>query len=311
LNLISFGTGRILPIVKTSLSAVVCSLTTIAVSSAITVVDDGFELADHPTGFRTVANPANGGVAFLASASAPAISLGADAVLGSNALLVTPTAQLNHNVIAPLGGSISLTTIGDYAELNFRFRFLNTPTVSSSAFRFGLFNSNGTAVSDGAFGTNDDNDIGYYMVLGNGATSAGTTGDAAVFDEAGGTDPILGGTDRSAVIASPTVTGVSVPGGDQTAHSVMFRLERTAAGTISISYRLDSGTTYTVTDNTTLRTTFDEIAFSNNFASAPATVSQYAIDDVVLTASNFTIVPEPTVGALTGLGLLLFFRRKR
>lgn len=275
--------------------------------SAVTVVNDGFEVGTHPTGFRTVFTPGSGGVAYYASTGSPSISLGMDAGMGSNALLVTPTA--NHQVIAPLGGSINLNTVGDFANLSFRIRSLNTSASEVGAFRFGLHGSN-TPVTGDNFTTVTDDDFGYYALLGYNTSNAGTAAASAFLYEEGTSAvvaPILGGGDRTGLVATTAGAGPLIASGNTLVHTVNFRLERTASG-IQISYTFDGGTTFSTTDTSTLRTSINQISLSNGFTS---TFSQYAIDDVLLEASNFTPIPEPSALGLAGLGMLALLRRRR
>ena len=282
-------------------------LSAVLPASAVTVVNDGFEVGTHPTGFRTVVTPGSGGVAYYGSSGLPAISLGMDAGMGSNALLVTPTA--NHQVVAPLGGSINLNSVGDFANLSFRIRSLNTSASEVGAFRFGLHGSNTPATGDN-FTTVTDDDFGYYAILGYVSSNAGTAaGSAFLYEEGIGTlaTPILGGGDRVGLVATTAGAGPLIASGNTAVHTVNFRLDRTASG-VQISYSFDGGTTFSATDTATLRTSFSQISLSNGFTS---TFSQYAIDDLLLEASNFTPIPEPTVAGLAGLGLLALLKRRR
>ncbi len=270
------------------------------ISSGITVLNDGFELATHPTGFRTV--HASPGSPYYGS-TAPAAAITDDVVFGSRALTVT--AGANYHLISPLGGSISLANINDTLTLSFKVRFTNTPTADGAAFRFGVYNSNGTPVVTDNFGNGiTDNDQGYYAVVGAASTPATT---ATLFNESGGTSPILGGVDRAALTTS--ATGPSIAAGNTASHSVSLTITRTSLSQISLSYIFDGGTAITAVDSSAnLRTSFDQIAISNGFTTAFA---QYNIDDVLLTATNFTPIPEPAAAGLAGFGLLGLLIRRR
>lgn len=276
---------------------------------AITVVNDGFEIGTHPTGFRTVPAPGSGGVPYYASAGAPSISLGEDAVFGNRALLVTPTG--NHQVVAPLGGTVSLVSVGDYVNLSFSFRILNVPTGETGAFRFGLHGS-GTPVTTDGFSTVTNDDVGYYMIVGYGSSLSGTSAANAVVYEEGTSAvvaPILGGTDRTGMVTG--TAGPFVPTNNTAVHTMNYRLELTASG-VQISYSFDNGATVSTTDTTSLRATFDQISFSNGFTTSSAgTPVNYALDNIVLEASNFELVPEPAVSALAGIGCVFLLKRRR
>lgn len=280
--------------------AVIGFIASAGVSSGLTVLNDGFEIATHPTGFRTV-HTSPGSPYY--GVTSPAASITEDAVFGSRALTVT--AGANYHLVSPLGGTISLTNVNDTLTFSFKLRFTNTPATDASAFRFGVFSSNGTPVASDNFGAGvSDNDQGYYAVLG-AASSPATT--ATLFNEGGGTSPILGGTDRTALTTS--AAGPSIAAADNTAHSVSLTITRTSLTQISLSYIFDGGTPITAVDNSAnLRTSFDQIAIANAFTT---TFAQYSIDDVLLTASNFTPIPEPAAAGLAGIGLLGLLMRRR
>jgi len=267
--------------------------------SALTVLNDGFEIGTHPTGFRTVA--VGPGSAYYGS-TGPAASITDDATFGSRALTVTSAA--NYHLVSPLGGTISLASVNDTLTFSFKIRFTNTPTADAGAFRFGIFSSNGTPVTVDNFGAGiSDNDQGYYGLIGaNSIPAAGAT----LFNESGGTSPILGGVDRINLTASGA--GPSIAAGNNASHTVSLTLTRTSLTQISLSYTFDSTTITAVDSSAGLRTSFDQIAISNGFTT---TMAQYNIDDVMLTASNFTPIPEPAVTGLAGLGLLGFAARRR
>lgn len=281
--------------------ALLISACAIGVSSAVTILDDGFESSTHPgtTGFRTVA--VSPGSPYYGS-TAPAASITSDAVFGSKALTVTATT--NYHLASPLGGTISLAAVNDTLTLSFKVRFTNTPTADVGAFRFGIFSSMTTPVTVDNFGVGvTDNDQGYYGVVG--ANSAPATG-VTLFNEAGGTSPILGGGDRVGLTTS--AAGPAIASGNLDPHTVSLTITRLNTTQIQLSYTFD-GTTITATDSSAnLRTSFDQIAFSNGFTT---TMAQYNIDDVLLTASNFTPIPEPSVAGLAGIGLLGLLMRRR
>lgn len=274
-------------------------------AAAVTVVNDGFELATHPTGFRSVAVAP--GVSFIQ----PDVNTGTASLVtddnmgnpvGNKALSVISTStSTSHVLTAYLGGTISLANVNDTMTLSFKVRMTNTPTAINSGFRFGLFGTNGTVgLAEGSGLTNPNNDTGYYATLG----VSGTTPAANNFlwAESGGTTPILAGGDRVAInsAAGPTLN-------DALVHTVSFTVTRATSTTMNVSFSFDGGPAISGT-TTTLYTSFDEIAISNGFQAVPTT---YNIDDVLLEASNFTLVPEPSVAGLAGLGLLSLLRRRR
>jgi hypothetical protein len=276
-----------------------------SLAHGVTVVDDGFETGTHPTGFRTVAtgtgvavhavNTSNGTMSSPLAVD-PAFAGGA----GNRVLGVYGTA--NYPIIATLGGNALLSTVSDSITLSFDFRLTNTPLSAVGGFRFGLANSNGTLANFDGSGSASDNDSGYYVTPGvSGSTPAANN---YIFNEAGGTSPILAGLDRAALTASAAGANIA----DMNVHSVSLSLTRDSLTTILISLTIDS-TTWTATDSSAnLRTSFDEIAFNNGFAT---TYAQYNLDNLKLTATNFVPIPEPAFAGLVGIGVLSFLQRRR
>lgn len=268
-----------------------------ASSYAIVVVNDGFETGTHPA-FRSVA--ISPGTPYYGSSSTSSATLGTDANFvggaGNRALIVTATS--NYQLTSPIGGTVSLGTVGDSLTYSFSFRFTNTPTADAGAFRFGLHSSAGTASAEG-FGSLANDDFGYYMQIG--ASSVPATNNS-LYVESGGMGTILSGNDRASITASGAGTSIT----DQLVHNVSLTITRTTATQMGFSWTID-GVARTATSNT-LMTSFDQISFSNGFT---GTVAQYNIDNVLLDATTFIPVPEPTALALVSLGALGFFARRR
>lgn len=304
--------GRTGGLVAAGSAAVAALLLSAGTASAVTIASDGFETATHPSGFRSVATaspaPGNNGVPFYAVKATGTATLAADAAVGG----ASPTALVTSGVAGgtnyalvgnlPLVGT--LDNVNDNVTLSFRFRFLNqgTATASNANFRFGLFSSNGSVVTGENQTTNSDNDTGYYAQIGDAAQATNNL----FYNEAGGTTTILSGTDRAVVNASTTVAAIA----DNAGHGVVFSLTRTSATAVALSLSIDGGAAVTGTAGGTLRTAFDEVAFSNAFV---ATSMNYAVDDVSVIATSFAI-PEPTTGlAAAGalVGGMLVRRRRR
>jgi hypothetical protein len=179
----------------------------------------------------------------------------------------------------------------DFITLSFSFRFVNNASVTAAAanFRFGIFNSTGTPVTSDSQ-TTSDNDRGYYV-----------TGGKQRHDGAKCHKYIL--QRRRHHPADPRQHRPDKCNGEfrravikqyRTSTRPAFTLTRVNATAISLSLVIDGGTAITGTDTTAnLRTSFDEIAFSNGFTNPGL---NYAIDNVVISSS----VPEPnTVGIVT------------
>jgi hypothetical protein len=276
-------------------------------SAAFVIANDGFETDTHPTGFRTVAVaspvPGNNGIRFFTvkDPNAASASITNDVVLGSNALVVNNTP---NSTSFPIVGNLplfpTLNNVNDNVTLTFRFRFLNAPTSapSNSAFRFGIYSSNGTPVTgDNQIGASD-NDQGYYVQIGD----ADQVVNNLFYRESGGTSPILGGTDRSTGNASAGVAGIT----DTNAHTAAFSITRTDAATYRLALSIDGGTPVTMNAGTPY-TQFDQIAFSNGFGN-PA--MNFAIDDVRIEATAYAI-PEPASLSLAAIGAIGLLARRR
>jgi len=260
-------------------------------AGAVPVLSDGFEAATHPTGFRTVA-AAPGAPFWVTKGSGGTAFLAADGTFASQALTITnTTTATNYPVVAPFGGFSTLTNLGDSINLTFKFRFLNqeSATDSNANFRFGIETSQGTFVTADGQTSTSDNDKGFYVQIGD----AAQTTNNLFYQENGGATSILSGSDRDVVSASSTVPAIA----DNAVHTVSFTLTRNAS-TIGLSLSIDGGTAVTGTSANASIASFDEIAFSNGFAT---TSMNFAIDDVVVTATNFT-VPEPATAGLIALG---------
>lgn len=190
--------------------------------------------------------------------------------------------------------AFTLSSEGDYLELNFDLRFPSgSPTSNSQGFRFGLYNSNGTApTADGQNLTT--NDFGYYSALGTG----GTAGKFIFETEANG---FLGGGTQNQLVGGGT-TALN----DALAHQITFRLERVATG-LSVDLSFDGGSILAVVDTSPTTYTFDQIGIG--LGSVSSTDDNYRIDNVQLTA-----VPEPSSLMLVGIALaggLTVFRGRR
>ncbi len=272
------------------------------------MTQDGFEISTHPTGFRSVATssaaPGANGIPFYAVKGAGGTStIVADGAFGGNALDVSgTTVSTNYPVVGLLPIYPTLTNVGDTVSLSFRFRFTNqgTATAANSNLRFGLHSSAGTTVSGDGQTSTSDNDVGYYVQIGD---AAHTATDTLFFNENGGTTTILSGTDRSSIAASSLVGGIA----NNNVHAVLFTLTRSSPTAIGLSLSIDGGTAVTGSSTSNLRTLFDQVSFSNSFVLNPM---QYRIDDVEINATSFQ-VPEPSFVAMAmGVPMLLLRRRR-
>ncbi len=297
------------PFQTTFLFAAAALLAGSGTSSAISILNDSFETATHPgsSNFRTVFTPGSGGSAYYVASSPSTATLVNDASFGSTRALSVVSPPLGYSIISPFGGTISLAAIGDTLTFGFKIRLTNTSaTADGPAFRFGIYGSGGTPVTGDSYGAAvGDNDSGYGALLGNVTTpAAGST----IFNEGGTTagTPILGGGDRA--FLGTSVAGPAIAAGNAAAHTITFTITRTSATLMSISYTFD-GTTITTTNTAGIRDSFDEIVFGTGYGTTPVS---FNIDDVTLDASNFTLIPEPSVTAFSALAAAgLLVRRRR
>lgn len=282
----------------------------------IVIASDSFELADHPTGDRTVVTGGPNGIRFYTRNATPtdlSLSIVDDTGgLGTNVLSLVDTVNtttLNDAIIGVLSQPVTLSATGDFIRLEFTFRYTNIGTAAANAggFRFGIEGSNGSSVTSDNQTSASDNDQGYYAQTGVGPSPANAPANNNIFfRESGGTFPILGGLDRLNIVAAGGATGVTF--NNNNAHSVSFTITRTAGSNISLSLVYDGGTPITAvtTGGTGNFFTFDEIALSNGFVTAPVS---FNIDNVSVVSN----VPEPTAAGLIGFGALgtLGFVRRR
>lgn len=228
------------------------------------------------------------------------LSVGVDGTLGSSALTYTPGATFRP-IAGLLPSTVSLTDVGDYIELTFRFRFLSTPGDQAGGLRFGLEADNATPVtgdentfSDPGAGspvyTNPSkDDQGYYFNLSTGTT----TPTHQIWRENGGTAAPAGGTDRTQLGANATTP---IFAKDTAAHTGALRITRTAAG-VDVSAGVDGTTYITRSDSAAgFYTNFNEVVFStaNN-------TNSLILDDVQV--DYVAAVPEPSTWALLAAGL--------
>jgi len=295
-----------LPCFLSGLCGAVLVLASTTARGQTTIAGDTFETSDHPTGNRTVVTGGVNGIVFYthnATGSNYSPSIVSDATFGSLVLNNndTTTGAVGEEIIGLLPTAVTLVNPNDFITLNFSFRYLNvaTATANNAGFRFGIESSNGTVLTGDNHAATADDDRGYYMQAGVGTTAP--AGGNTFYNEGGGTTPILGGTDRVAVNA--TTNGVTI--NDNLVHTASFTITLLSATSIKLSMTLDGTTTVQTNASTTsIRTTFDEIAFGDGFVAAPM---QFDIDNIQVTSS----VPEPGSAALLAASPLLLLARRR
>jgi len=155
------------------------------------------------------------------------------------------------------------------------------------AFRFGLFNVNGSGTANGW--------LGYFV--GNAATSAGvldvrTSGNAALFTSTTGTSQL-------ASVASSGPTSLTTADSTVT-YSFSFTIERTSTSTLLISsslFRPSDSAQFAgfsnISDSAPLVFSFDRVGFQGTATLAADQIQLHNIDVTFTTA-----VPEPATYAL-------------
>jgi len=275
------------------------------ISSAAIIVSDDFGDTAHPGNLPgTATSPAipfiipSGGTTFAGNATIPNNpTFGRVLQLAdSDSSAGTTTAA-----VGVLPGTAYLTNTGDKVSVTLDFRFTSTTGVET--FRVGLFNSSGTS----AAGTGSDDDIGYYLNI----PAAGAATNAIFFRENSGTSPAMGGTDRTNYVASATLNALPTLAASQL-YTLTYTLTRTATGidlVMGIAVGGSTATTYTASATTSLITSFDEVMFNSAFNGTGQTT--LIIDNLVVDATNFVPIPEPSAALLAGAGAVFFLRRRR
>ena len=227
--------------------------------------------------------------------------------MGSNALIWTAnnTTTANRGIVATLPFALSLTTVGDYVTMNFRFRlaatqitagnFTTTPNDSVQGFTFGFYDSTGSVVTANDQSTSD-NDRGFRGAIASGATAA-----VSIRKETNTTPGELGtGTDTPLGLeAGSTPVAIS----DFNVHTGSITILLSNPGQVPVSISVDGNQIATSVTDTTTILTYDEIAFSQGGGNS------FRLDDIEILSN----IPEPSsamlVASLTLLGCVGYRRR--
>jgi hypothetical protein len=280
-------------------------------ASAQVLVDDTFDIGPTPTRGDDAADPLD--LQFFRNGAATLQVVDDAAGIGTgNALEVTSNSDFAW--IAANFASVELDDVGDALTLTFDFRRLSTglPGGSSPDFRFGLYNSAGTAIAADQplviDNTADDN--GYFASLGVGRESRIALRETA---EANG---ILGGPagDDFLNLQASSGGGIAFPGFNDTAsRSILMQLTRLDEG-IGVLVQVDGETYIDVVDDGTDPDT-NELAglFIEEFDVVGFGIGSTGVDDIDYRIDNVRIaIPEPTTAGLLGAaGLLGLLRRRR
>ncbi len=219
-----------------------------------------------------------------------------DPSTSSNALFRDPNAGFS-SFIGFFGATAQSLAVGDSISLSFDVRFTTLPANQNNAFRFGLYNSQGTRQLDDAAGSTPSfngrvGDAGYYAGLNFGIG----TNSSAFFREVDTGGVLVGGTEVVGV--GSNFASVVV---DLLPHNLRLIVSRTAVG-LDLSYSYDNGTPVVRSDTTPITTAFDTIVIGQGSA-----VNPFYIDNVNVV---YTPIPEPTTAAvLLGMACIVLRRR--
>lgn len=237
----------------------IAALSWCSVAGGSFIVIDGFDDGGRTNG----ADPLD--IAWYRTVNTGSLDVFYDSgAMNSNVLRFTP----NITFVAAAGvlpTTFSLDNVGDYIELSFDFRYLNTPGSQTSGLRWGIYNDAGApATADDtssadpnnvAYNHASKNDFGYYFNL---STGTGSTAHQ-LWRESGGTGSITAGTDRTQIGANET----TLPKVANTAvHSGFLRITKTAAG-VNLKAGVDNTTYFDQETTDTVYTSFNGIAFGN------------------------------------------------
>ncbi|MCH8513978.1 MAG: hypothetical protein LAT83_20315, partial [Kiritimatiellae bacterium] len=129
-------------------------------------------------------------------------------------------------------------TVGEALQLSFDMRFTEAPASNIYGFRFGLFNSNGTLMTQSNPNGNSqptvqDDDFGYYIRMATGPATATTE----LIREPAGNNPLGGPVVPGEAILTNSATPTRIE--DQLVHNFVFTLTRLSGGDIGLSVLMD------------------------------------------------------------------------
>jgi hypothetical protein len=190
--------------------------------------------------------------------------------------------------------------IGDKLTVSLGFQFASTIPDTDRAYRFGLFNSNGTSLSADTTmnavtnSINVDN-IGYFAGLSTGTSN----GWSFIYNDTAASQ-FMSISSPAAQVGTSNFSFVKV--NDKDVHEILLSIERSAASEYVITFSVD-GTAYSRTHASGGEMTdmFD------TFAVYYANTAPFILSDV-----NISMIPEPTtIGLFSVVGAGLLFIRRR
>lgn len=226
--------------------------------------------------------------------------------VSSGALVTTSSATVTVTAAFAGSGGHSLS-IGETLTLTFDFVANFNGVSSADAFRFGIFDSNGSQISSDANGGNGSNasfnqwdGFSFWTPYGNPSDSP-----QAALRGRTGTDNILWASGANSTLTSSAYPSDTIVNG--TTYTGLLSITRTTTG-LDITGGM-GGLTLThsvLASHASFTDTFDSISFFAGGSPIGATGS-FTLDNVTV-----QITPEPSMALLSGLGVaLLALRRSR
>lgn len=231
---------------------------------------------------------------------------------GSDGAAFTSPGQF-RGVLFNLGESVTLQETGDYIELNFSVVSFASNNNNPWAYRFGIFDNDGTAATANDQTSVTDDWLGFMAIYRTTNSNTNQTNNA-IFQQGAGTGGLAGTTNVGGGFGGDPSnlagTGITKVGTNfnsdfrtnEAAFDAVFRIERTATGLDITTLQSDTGTTVTrsLLAANVATYTFNSLAFAHS--------GNFTVDDIVVTSN----IPEPGTLALVGiaLGSLLLFRRR-
>jgi hypothetical protein len=213
---------------------------------------------------------------------------------GSTKALLLTSPDSFRRMSATFAGVTLGSTSGDTITLSFDMRLTSAIANNAFGFRFGLYNSAGTSITnDNPNGlsqpTQQNDDFGYFVRFGTGANSPANNN---LLREPGIDNPTGGDTGSQTILSTNTVYSIN----DSLKHSFTLQLMRTNTTQMALAYWYDGNLVSGVIQASPLTSSFDTIYFAKG-----SVTTDFAVDNVLLTS---IVIPEPSTGALIGVGLL-------
>ncbi|MCD8483120.1 MAG: hypothetical protein LR015_10925 [Verrucomicrobia bacterium] len=199
-----------------------------------------------------------------------------------------------RGVLFNLNSGVTLANSGDFIELNFSVVSFASNNNNPWAFRFGIFDNDGTAASANDQTSVTDGWLGFMAIYRTTNSNTNQTNNA-IFQQGAGTGGLAGTTNVGGGFGGDPSnlagTGITKVGTNfnsdfrtnEAAFDAVFRIERTATGLDITTLQSDTGTTVTRSIAAANVATYDfnSLAFAHS--------GNFTIDDIVVT----TNIPEP------------------